>query len=121
MKGVLFHHLAEKELQDAACFYEKQTQGLGDSFLDEIYQNLERILNYPDMGVPPYYASSIRATCYLLYTFQGLCKAISNNLKSSVLRVTNVSSPRIAEAAIKVSMIGRVNPFLLNVPNNSPQ
>ena len=50
MKAVLFHQLAEKELQDFACFYEKKAKGLGDSFLDEIHQNIEQILEYPKMS-----------------------------------------------------------------------
>jgi len=47
MKPVRFHRLAEDELYDAAHYYEKQSSGLGETFLNEVWQNIEHILAQP--------------------------------------------------------------------------
>jgi hypothetical protein len=36
MDRVSFHRLAERELNDAALYYERESPGLGVSFLDDI-------------------------------------------------------------------------------------
>ena len=47
MSRVRFHRLAEAELYDAAHYYEKQAQGLGDALLDEVWRGIEQILENP--------------------------------------------------------------------------
>ena len=44
------HHLAERELTDAAEFYDREREGLGGTFLTEINQCIEAILEHPDAG-----------------------------------------------------------------------
>ena len=41
------HPDADQELEQAALFYEQRSQGLGDDFLDEFEQTLERIIAHP--------------------------------------------------------------------------
>lgn len=36
MKRVSFHQLAERELNDAALYYERESPGLGSKFLSEV-------------------------------------------------------------------------------------
>ena len=40
MKRVSFHELAERELNDAALYYEQESTGLGVKFLDEVEGNI---------------------------------------------------------------------------------
>jgi len=47
MKNVIFHLLADSELHDSVYYYEKQRQGLGQEFLDEVHQAVEQITAYP--------------------------------------------------------------------------
>lgn len=50
MKSVIFHSLAESELYDSAYYYEKQRQGLGQEFIDDVQQTIEQITAYPHTG-----------------------------------------------------------------------
>jgi hypothetical protein len=43
VRGVSFHRLAERELNDAALYYEQESSGLGVSFLDEIERHIKEI------------------------------------------------------------------------------
>jgi len=45
-----FHRLAERELNDAAQYYELESPGLGASFLQEVDRCLRRIADYPEAG-----------------------------------------------------------------------
>jgi len=45
----IFHPSAEKELEQAAAYYEKCQIGLGHEFLEEIYSTIQRILNFPNL------------------------------------------------------------------------
>jgi len=49
---VQFHPLAERELNDAAQFYEGQATGLGARFLNEIDRLLTLLAAYPELGHP---------------------------------------------------------------------
>jgi plasmid stabilization system protein ParE len=49
---VQFHPLAERELNDAARFYEGQATGLGAKFLNEIHRLLTLLAAYPGLGRP---------------------------------------------------------------------
>jgi len=45
---VSFHRLAERELNEAAQYYDAECSGLGAAFLDEIQRCVEAILAYPE-------------------------------------------------------------------------
>jgi plasmid stabilization system protein ParE len=45
--NVVFLNEAEQELLEAALFYEKQARGLGKNFMEEVYQSIEHIVNFP--------------------------------------------------------------------------
>jgi hypothetical protein len=48
MKGVRFNRLAERELAEAIQYYEEQSAGLGQRFLDEVEHSVTFILRYPE-------------------------------------------------------------------------
>ncbi len=50
MARVSFHRLAERELNDAALYYERESPGLGVSFLDEIERYIKAIVQNPNAG-----------------------------------------------------------------------
>lgn len=50
MKQVIFHPLAEKELIDAAVYYEKQEVGLGGEYLAKFEHAINFIAQYPEAG-----------------------------------------------------------------------
>ncbi|KKI98650.1 type II toxin-antitoxin system RelE/ParE family toxin [Prochlorothrix hollandica] len=50
MKQVVFHPLAEKELIDAAIYYEGQEPDLGEKYLAEVGQAVSFIAQYPEAG-----------------------------------------------------------------------
>jgi toxin ParE1/3/4 len=47
---ISFHRLAERELNDAALYYERESGGLGKKFLDEMDRHIEAILKNPNAG-----------------------------------------------------------------------
>jgi len=49
---VYFHAEAERELDDAAVFYESRVPGLGRSFSAEVERTLRLLRDYPDAGAP---------------------------------------------------------------------
>jgi len=50
MARVSFHRLAERELNDAAVYYENERAGLGLKFLHEVEQYIEAIIKNPNAG-----------------------------------------------------------------------
>ena len=50
MLRVSFNRLAERELNDAALYYERESPGLGMKFLDEIDRYIAAILKNPNAG-----------------------------------------------------------------------
>ena len=50
MKNVLFHPLAERELIDAAAYYEEQRLGLGLEYLGEVEHAVNFLTQYPEAG-----------------------------------------------------------------------
>src|SRR3954469_24491449 len=50
MTRISFHRLAERELNDAAVYYENESPGLGVNFLDEIERFIEAIARNPGAG-----------------------------------------------------------------------
>ncbi len=47
---VSFHPLAERELNDAAQYYEMATQGLGSAFLADVQRCCASIVEHPEAG-----------------------------------------------------------------------
>ena len=50
MKRVSFHRLAERELNDAALYYERENPGLGIKFVEEIEHFIDGIVTNPEAG-----------------------------------------------------------------------
>jgi toxin ParE1/3/4 len=48
MKGLEFHRLAERELREAIVYYDQQSAGLGDRFLDEVELGTVFLLRHPE-------------------------------------------------------------------------
>ena len=46
-----FHRLADRELNEAAQYYELENPGLGSSFLKEVDRSLQSIEEHPEAGV----------------------------------------------------------------------
>ena len=46
-----FHRLADRELNEAALYYDLENPGLGSSFLEEVDRCLQSIENHPEAGV----------------------------------------------------------------------
>lgn len=52
VKRIRFLKIAEIELDEAIAYYEHESPGLGDQFLTEILQALDRIGRFPDAWHP---------------------------------------------------------------------
>jgi plasmid stabilization system protein ParE len=50
MRRVSFHELAERELNDAALYYEQERAGLGIKFLDDVERHINAIIQNPMAG-----------------------------------------------------------------------
>jgi plasmid stabilization system protein ParE len=50
MRRISFHHLAERELEDASRYYEYESPGLGAAFLDAVEKTCASILEHRDSG-----------------------------------------------------------------------
>lgn len=46
----VFHAAAERELNEAAVYYENSSVGLGRSFLDDVERAIDQIKHYPESG-----------------------------------------------------------------------
>jgi len=58
MPAIAFHTHAAEEMRAAAAYYETRERGLGDQFLDEVEEGLERIQQFPRLW--PIYESEYR-------------------------------------------------------------
>jgi plasmid stabilization system protein ParE len=50
MMGFILDPLAEEDLKDAARHYEDEVSGLGEEFLDRVYDVIERLTVFPQSG-----------------------------------------------------------------------
>jgi toxin ParE1/3/4 len=46
-----FHELADRELNDAAQYYELETPGLGAAFVNEVERCVRAVLQHPEAGI----------------------------------------------------------------------
>jgi hypothetical protein len=51
MPRVSLHRLAERELNDAALYYERESRGLGTIFLNDVENYIQAIARNPNAGV----------------------------------------------------------------------
>ncbi|NJL83982.1 MAG: type II toxin-antitoxin system RelE/ParE family toxin [Chloroflexaceae bacterium] len=51
MTTVIFHPQAQKELADAATYYEKQQPGLGQEYLKAVENAVNLLIQYPEAGL----------------------------------------------------------------------
>jgi toxin ParE1/3/4 len=65
MPGIAFHTHAAEEMRAAAAYFEARERGLGDQFLDEVEEGLQRIRQFPRLW--PIYDGEYRR--YLLKRF----------------------------------------------------
>ena len=65
MPVIAFHTDAAEEMRAAAAYYEAREQGLGEQFLDEVEEGLQRIQQFPRLW--PLYEGEYRR--YLLKRF----------------------------------------------------
>jgi toxin ParE1/3/4 len=49
--GARFHRLAQRELIEAARYYDSGSVGLGAVFLDEVERTIRKILEHPELGM----------------------------------------------------------------------
>lgn len=50
MTGYRFLFPAEEEMTEAALFYDKQSPGLGQGFVDDVQGSVNRLRQYPQLG-----------------------------------------------------------------------
>lgn len=50
MIGYRFLSPAEEEMSEASLFYDAASSGLGDDFLDDVQQALDRLCGHPQVG-----------------------------------------------------------------------
>ena len=48
MRKLSFNRLAERELSEAAAYYEKESPGLGERFLDEAWSSILLLQHHPE-------------------------------------------------------------------------
>jgi hypothetical protein len=65
MPAIVFHTNATEEMRAAAAYYEGRERGLGDQFLDEVEEGLQKIQQFPRLW--PVYEGEYRR--YLLKRF----------------------------------------------------
>jgi plasmid stabilization system protein ParE len=81
-----FHRLAERELNDAAQYYELESPGLGSSFLREVDRCLRLIDEHPDAG--PILRGAVRRRLLRRYPYALLYKTSSGCVR--ILAVMNL-------------------------------
>jgi plasmid stabilization system protein ParE len=86
MRQISFHHLAERELNDATLFYEFESPGLGAAFLDAVEKSCASILEHPESGVTVF--GGIRRRMIRRFPYALLYSIRSERIR--ILAVTNL-------------------------------
>jgi toxin ParE1/3/4 len=81
-----FHQLADRELNEAAQYYELESRGLGSSFLKEIDRCLRSIEEHPEAGA--ILRGSVRRRLLRRFPYALLYKMRPNNIR--ILAVMNL-------------------------------
>lgn len=82
MIGYRFLSVAEKEMSEAAIFYETKTPGLGRDFLADVQRAIDRLRIYPEAGVEV--ADGLRSTLLRQFPFNLIYSLDSDGLLISV-------------------------------------
>jgi len=83
---VTFNELAERELNDAVQYYEREQPGLGAAFITEVRRCTEAISEYPDVG--PVVLGTIRRRLCQRFPYGLLYTTAHNELR--ILAVMNL-------------------------------
>jgi len=71
---------ASEEFAASAAYYESQQRGLGQAFVDEIEQTLDRIAEHPEAAGPVIGMVAYRCQCSLIYLFDQKLRCIPSSL-----------------------------------------
>ena len=82
-----FHPEAEQEFVETAVYYERNVRGLGERFGGEVRHALERLLEYPELGVPM--DAELRRLMLTRFPY-----SLIYNVTADVLRVVAVAHAR---------------------------
>ena len=86
MPRASFHPLAERELNDAARYYELESSGLGSSFLEAAERCEHAIVEYPEAGAP--IKDEIRRRLLRIFPYALIYKVQSDPIR--ILAVMNL-------------------------------
>jgi len=81
-----FHLLAERELNDAATYYERESSGLGVAFLNEVERSCDAIGQFPEAA--PVAVGSIRRRLLRRFPYALLYSVRSEEIR--ILAVMNL-------------------------------
>ena len=85
-KRLSFHELAERELNDAARYYEGEKPGLGAQFIDEVERCTASIARHPAMGATV--REGVRQRFLRRFPYALLYRAASDTIR--ILAVMNL-------------------------------
>jgi toxin ParE1/3/4 len=66
-RGLRFHPAAQRELDEAVTFYEAESPGLGDAFVDELEHALGQILAFPEAA--PFAREPVRVRVLIAFPY----------------------------------------------------
>ncbi len=81
-----FHRLAERELNEAAQYYDLENPGLGSSFLEEVNRCLQSIEGHPEAGM--ILRGSVRRRLLLRFPYALLYRITPSRIR--ILAVMNL-------------------------------
>lgn len=79
MPVISFHDLAERELNDAAQYYERESSGLEAAFLAEVERSAGAITRHPHAGAP--LASGIRRRILRRFPYALLYRVTTDSIR----------------------------------------
>src|SRR2546426_7566319 len=92
-----FHRLADRELNEAAQYYELENPGLGSSFLKEVDWCLQSIEDHPEAGV--ILRGSVRRLLLRRFPYALLYKIKPSNIR--ILAVMNLKRRQRLSSIVK--------------------
>jgi len=85
MARPIFHRLAQRELAEAATYFERQRPGLGAAFIAEVERCVAAILEFPEAGVVV--LGAVRRRLVRRFPYAVLCSIKSDHIR--VLAIMN--------------------------------